>query len=200
MARKDFRALAGCAPSRLAPVVAYDGDDVDEGAAPDRIVHEVGPGAEPEIDRRGPQFGHQRVGGRQRAPGGPAGKAWLAPMTEALAQVRPQPVGRDEGDAPLFQPTLRGAGGDRDPVFVERKILDPYPEMKNDVGMGAYRVEQHGLQVAAMNHPVGRAVALLGDRAERALMTRSSCGATTCHRNCSPRPSKIRMRDAFGDS
>jgi hypothetical protein len=88
-------------------------------------------------------------------------------MTEALPQVRPQPVGRDEGDAPLFQPTLRGAGGDRDPVFVERKILDPYPEMKNDVGMGAYRVEQHGLQVAAMNHPVGRAVALLGDRAER---------------------------------
>src|SRR5258708_35449241 len=38
--------------------------------------------------------------------------------------------------------------------------------MKSDIGMGAYRVEQHGLQVAAMNQPVGRAVALLGDRAE----------------------------------
>src|SRR5260370_34852404 len=88
-------------------------------------------------------------------------------MSGALAQGRPRAVSRDEGDAPLFQPTVGGAGGDRDPVFAERKILDPYPEMKSDIGMGAYRVEQHGLQVAAMKQPVGRAVALLGDRTER---------------------------------
>src|SRR5499426_1120371 len=44
---EDFRALAGRTPSMLAPVVAYDGNDVDEAAAADRIVHEVSPVAEP---------------------------------------------------------------------------------------------------------------------------------------------------------
>src|SRR5215510_14901003 len=91
IAGEDFRALAGRAPPWFAPVVAYNGNDVDEAAAPHRIVHEVSPGAEPEIDRRRPQFWHQRVGGSKRAPGGAAGKARLPPMTEAPAQARPQP-------------------------------------------------------------------------------------------------------------
>src|SRR5262249_60876712 len=46
---ENFRPLAGRAPPWLAPVVAYDGNDVDEAAPADRIVHEVSPRAEPEI-------------------------------------------------------------------------------------------------------------------------------------------------------
>src|SRR5262249_57545736 len=105
IAGKDFRALAGCTPSRLAPVVAYDGNDVDEGAAADRIVHKVRPGAEPEIDRRGPQFGHQRVGGSERAPGGAAGKTRRAPVTPALPPGSPPPPRPPQPGAPLPPPS-----------------------------------------------------------------------------------------------
>jgi hypothetical protein len=38
--------------------------------------------------------------------------------------------------------------------------------MKRDVGIAAHRVDQHGLEVAAMDHPVRRAIALLGVGAE----------------------------------
>ena len=61
---------------------------------------------------------------------------------------------------------LRRARGDGDAVLLHREVLDPCPEMKNDVGMGAHRLDQHGLQVAAMDDPVGRAIAFLRDRAE----------------------------------
>jgi len=164
---ENFRPLAGRAPPWFAPVVAYDGNDVDKAAPADRIVHEVGPGAEPEIDRRLPQFRHQRVGGSKRAPGGAAGKARLPPMTEAPAHARPQPVGGNQRDAAIFEEMLRGAREDRDAVLLEREILDPGAEIENDTGMGAHRVDQDGLQVAAMDDPVGRAVALLRNRAER---------------------------------
>src|SRR5215468_12061474 len=131
VAGEDFRALAGRAPSGLAPVVAYDGNDVDEAAAADRIVHEVSPGAEPEIDRRRPQFRHQRVGGSKGAPGGAAGKARLPPMAEALAQARPQPVSPNERDAAIFEEMLCGAREDRDAVLVEHEIFDPGAEIEN---------------------------------------------------------------------
>src|SRR5262245_15942118 len=114
---EDFRALAGRTPPRLAPVVAYDGNDVDEAAAADRIVHEVSPGAEPEIDRRRPQFWYQRVGGSKRAPGGAAGKARLPPMTEVPAQARAQPVGGHQRDPALFEELLRGARAARNAVL-----------------------------------------------------------------------------------
>ena len=39
--------------------------------------------------------------------------------------------------------------------------------MQGDVGVGAHRLEQHRLQIAAMDHPIGRAVAFLGGGAER---------------------------------
>src|SRR5262249_58111937 len=100
VAGEDFRALAGRAPPRLAPVVAYDGNDVDEAAAANRIVHEVSPGAEPEIDRRRPQFRHQRVGASKGAPGGAAGQTRLPPLSEALAPAPPPPRGRHERSAP----------------------------------------------------------------------------------------------------
>ena len=47
------------------------------------------------------------------------------------------------------------------------EIVDPPAEVEPDVGMRRHRLDQHGLQVAAMDHPIGCAVALLGGRAER---------------------------------
>src|SRR5262249_59852963 len=99
----NFRPLAGRAPPWFAPVVAYDGNDVDEAAPADRIVHKMSPGAEPEIDRRRPQFRHQRVGGSKRAPGGAAGKTWFPPMTQGPAHARPPPLRRQQPRPPILQ-------------------------------------------------------------------------------------------------
>ena len=53
------------------------------------------------------------------------------------------------------------------PLPCSGEVLDPRAEVERDIGIGAHRVEQHLLQVAAMDHPVGRAVALLDGGAER---------------------------------
>src|SRR5262252_5050304 len=135
VAGEDFRALAGRAPSGLAPVVAYDGNDVDEAAAADRIVPAAPPGADPAIARRRPQFRHQRVGASQGAPGGAAGKARLPPLSEALAQARPQPVSPNERAAAIFEEMLCGAREDRDAVLVEHEIFNPGAEIEDDTGM-----------------------------------------------------------------
>ena len=49
-------AIGRVAPAGLAPIVAQDGDDVDEAAALDRIVHQMGIAAEPEMDRGRAEF------------------------------------------------------------------------------------------------------------------------------------------------
>src|SRR5919198_2475583 len=166
IAGQNVCALARGTPARLAPVVADDGNDIEKVAAPDGIVDEMSPGAEPQIDCRRTQLGLQRGRRSERTPGGPAGKARLATVTEPTAQARPQPVGRNQRRTAILETMLRRARGDDNAVVLRREILDPRPQMKNNVGMGAYRLDQHGLQVAAMDDPVGRAIAFLRDRAE----------------------------------
>ena len=53
------------------------------------------------------------------------------------------------------------------PFAMRLEIVDPPAEVKPDVGMRRHRVDQNGLQIAAMDHPVGCAVALLGRGTER---------------------------------
>src|SRR5262249_16160836 len=93
---KAIEKLAGCAgrvPARLAPVVIRDGDDVDHASGLDRVVHQMGVVAEPEVDGRSGEafraaFGHG-LGGDERAPRSLAGGAWRGAMAEALAHGRP---------------------------------------------------------------------------------------------------------------
>ena len=64
------------------------------------------------------------------------------------------------------------------------------------------------LQIAAMDHPIRRAVALLrvgkrhadDFRPLAALSTRTAVGETACGRKRSARPRSIRMRAALGES
>src|SRR5207253_8661583 len=60
-----------------------------------------------------------------------------------------------------------GTRNNGDADHVNRDILDSAAEMKNDAGLGACRLDQHGLQVTAMNDPVRGAVTLLSGCAER---------------------------------
>jgi hypothetical protein len=167
IAGENVGALCGRAPAGFAPIVADDGNDVDEAPAPHWIVDEVGPAAEPEIDGRRAQLRHDRLGRSKRAPGAVAGEARLPAITEASAQVRPQPIGADQRRAAMLEVALRRARGNRDAGLRQREILDPGAEMESDSRTGVHGLDQHGLQVAAMDDPVRGAVAPLGRRAER---------------------------------
>ena len=61
----------------------------------------------------------------------------------------------------------RGAGGDGDATAVRREVLDPGAEFQRNTGMLAHGFQQHGLQVAAMDDPIGRAIAFGSGGAER---------------------------------
>ena len=126
----------------------------------------MGIAAQPEINCRRTLIRDHRVGGNERAPGGVTCETRRLPVAEALAQARPQSVGCDQREAALLE-RARGAGGDRDALAVLREVLDPGAELKRDIGMLAHGLQQHGLQVAAMDDPIGRAVALGRGRAER---------------------------------
>ena len=52
IAREELGAVAGRAPAGLAPVVADDGDDIDEAPLPYRIVHQMRVRPEPQMDCR----------------------------------------------------------------------------------------------------------------------------------------------------
>ena len=72
---QDFGAVAGGRPAGLLPFVVHDADDVDEAAAFDRIMHEMGVGPEPQMHQRLAEFLRHRVGRHQRAPGGAVAEA-----------------------------------------------------------------------------------------------------------------------------
>ena len=163
---EDFRALPRGAPAGLAPLVADDGNDINEGAASHGIVHEVSIVAQPKLDRGCPLSGGPGVGGSKGAPSRVACKLRDGHVAEAPAQARPQPVGRDQGGAALLE-CARGVGGDGDATAVRREVLDPGAEFQRNTGMRAHGFQQHGLQIAAMDDPVGRAIAFGGGDAER---------------------------------
>ena len=129
-------------------------------------MHQVGVLPQPQIDGRRALIGGHHVGRGKCAPGSMACEAGRCPIAETPAQARPQPVGRDQRHA-AFLRSARGARRDCDPVAVLREVVDPSAERQRDSRMRAHRFQQHGLQVAAMDDPIGRVVALGGGRTER---------------------------------
>ena len=110
---------------------------------------------------------------------------------------------------PFFVRRVRPVpAGDGDAVAVNDEVLDPRAELQHDVGVCPHRFEQRRLQVAAMDDPIGRAVARLGIIAERdagqicprAARISTASGATALARSRCSRPSPIRMRVALGES
>src|SRR5208282_6921179 len=90
------------APARRVPAVGRDGDDVDEAAGSDRIMHQVSIVPEPEMDQGLAEFGRYRIRRDQASPRGSPGKARRLVIAEAFAQHRPQPIGRQQGEAVLL--------------------------------------------------------------------------------------------------
>ena len=127
----------------------------------------MGVAAEPEMHDRLAELRRHRLGRHDGAPGGFAGKArWLG-KADARARVRPQAVGRDQSEAALVADAAAPMGRDGHAVAVSDEILHAHAELDGDVEMLRDGGHQHRLQVAAMDRPIGRAVALRSGLAER---------------------------------
>ncbi len=86
---------------------------------------------------------------------------------QAFAHLRPHAVGADQRDAALVDDLLAAPRQHGDAVDVGREVLDAHAERELDVLLVVGGVGERGLQVAAMQRPVGRAVACLDAAAER---------------------------------
>ena len=165
--RQQFVALAVRAPAGLGPAVVDDRDDVDELCRPSPDSGRHARSARARAARRGREILPRRcprepARARRCAGGIPAAgcpSRARSPDHSPSAPISAMPCSSAVA-APRRQATLR-------PVGVHDEILDPRAEPEHDVGIGAHRVEQRGLQVGAMDRPVGRAVAALGLVAER---------------------------------
>jgi hypothetical protein len=85
----------------------------------------------------------------------------------AAGDIRPDAVGADQRDAAFVHGLTAAARLHGDAVAMRDEILDLGAELKRDVLRGARGRRQHGLQIAAMNGPIGRAVKAFGLVAKR---------------------------------
>ena len=161
--REQFFARAFGIPAGLRPAVVDDADDVDEAAAFDRIMHEMGVGPEPQLHVRSTEFLLQRVRRREWAPARRCAGKTPAPDVRSRARTSDHSPFADQRDAVFVRGNgARRAGTPRlRPLAGKMKSSILGAEAKHDVGIGAHRVEQRRLQVAAMDRPIGRAVARL---------------------------------------
>ena len=61
------------------------------------------------------------------------------------------------------------------PPAMHHEVVDFGVEMQGNIGVGLHRFDEHGLQIAAMDHPVGCAVALLDGSPERSARKDAGC-------------------------
>ena len=83
------------------------------------------------------------------------------------AQRRPHAVGADQREAALFHDPLIAARMNGNAVDVSGKILDARGKPERDVLRVFRGIDERRLQVAAMDRPIGRAVAAFSRVAER---------------------------------
>ena len=150
-------------PLALAPTFGHR-DDIEFSAAPDRVMHEMGAGPEPEpdngrIEGRGRTLARHKRAGRRRA-----GKTQRSIGSNALADHRPQAVGADQARSahPAAVGRLRGDG---DLVF--RNCGDLEAGRKRDLVELPGDGEERGMQVGAVQREIRGAVAGFGMVAER---------------------------------
>ena len=165
--REQFLALACGAPAGLRPVVVDDGDDVDEAAALHRIVHQMRVRAEPELHVGRAEFLLDGVRRDERAPGGA-----LAELRRRLPEPgaqRPTTARRRRSARCRARRRRRRRAGRRrsSPLACRTKSSTRVPSRSVMSGLARTASEQRRLQVGAVDHPIGRAVAALGLGAER---------------------------------
>src|SRR5436190_4821947 len=94
------------------------------------------------------------------------GKMRLLPMTEPLPYPRPKSVRANKRQAALLLRSVPRHYCHRDTVLVSGEVVDSPAEMQANVRVTVDRGKKRGLQVAAVDHPVGCAIALFDKIAE----------------------------------
>src|SRR5690348_5522149 len=74
--RQQIDAACWFAPTRPTPIVGGDDHDIDQFAAFDRIMDEMGVAPEPQMHERLAELGRKLRRWYERAPSGAAGKSW----------------------------------------------------------------------------------------------------------------------------
>ena len=134
-------------------------DALDEAMELGYVARNVARTKEPKLDQWIAKFWRGELGRDQRAPGDPSGKARPVAKAHACPRDRPQSVGRDQR-TPAFVPNaIAAARRDADAVIERRKILHPHAELDADTEIFADRGSECGLQIGAMNRPIGGAIA-----------------------------------------
>src|SRR5262245_53430799 len=109
-ARKQVRGVTRLAPALTARAARNDRDNVEVGAAADRIVNEMRARPDPEPDHRLGEAGGEARARDLRTPRRGTIKVQVSPRADAGAQRRPNAVGADQARAP----GLAAVGGSRD--------------------------------------------------------------------------------------
>ena len=122
---------------------------------------------QPQMHQRLAEFLGHRVSRHQRAPGSAVAERCRTAAQYTRAQCRPDAVGADQGDALIFHHVPIAVRLHGETIGVGRKVLDAGRELDCDVLRLLRGIGERYLQVAAMDRPIGRAIAALGVRPER---------------------------------
>ncbi len=98
-------------------------------------MHQVGVAPEPEMDQGLAEFGRHRIRRDQASPRGSPGKARRLVIAEAFAQNRPQPVGRQKGDAVLLGQAGMAMRPDGDLVCIHDETFHACAKLDRNGGM-----------------------------------------------------------------
>src|SRR5262245_53106872 len=115
-ARKQVRGVTRLAPALTGRAASNDRDNVEVGAAADRIVNEMRARPDPEPDHRLGEAGGEGCARDLRAPRGGTIKVQVSPGADARAERRPNAVGADQARTL----GLAAVGGARDDAIVLR--------------------------------------------------------------------------------
>ena len=155
-----FVARPGFGPGFHQPVVAFHRtDEIQKFTAPQRIADDVAAMADPVGADKLPHVRRQAFHRHQTTPRHDAGEARAAPAEHLPADRRVHAIGREQDVAGDM---VSVGQMQRDSVVCLIEAGAGHAGMHR-IGRGrAHRGEQYAVEVAAMRHPIGRAVALHG--------------------------------------
>ena len=119
------------------------------------------------MDHRRAEFRRRLLRRHQRAPGRAPGKARRLAIAHARARDRPQPIGGEQRIAALMPDAAAALRRNGDAIVMGDEIFHPRAKPQLMSRFSATAALQRCLQIAAMDRPIGRAVALFGGVAER---------------------------------
>jgi hypothetical protein len=129
-------------------------------------MHHMRIAAEPKVDQRLAKFRGCEICWNQCTPCDASCKPRPVGRSDAGARGGPQAVGGDQSIALLMPDPVTAAGGNAYAVAVRGEIFHPHAELESDIEIFVGGGSEYGLQIAAMDRPIGCAVKFRCNSAE----------------------------------